>query len=330
MVVKVLVLLLALLVAGALVTVVRAEARATRAEAAFPPLGSFVTIDGARIHYVQAGSGPDLILLHGAGGNIRDFTHQLMGQVTDRYRVTVFDRPGQGYSDQVPGTPTGPFATTAESPQAQAAFLRAAAAKLGINRPIIAGHSFGGIVAMAWALEGLDEDRPINASAIVSFAGVLMPWPGELGPYYKVNGSALGGAFLVPLICAFATEGQIENAITNTFAPQAAVPGYLAHIGGPLALRIGNFRANVRQVNTLRPHVVEMAKGYGALTLPIEILHGTADETVPLDVHAGPFAARVSSAHLTPLDGVGHQPHQVDMPAAIAAIDRAAARAGLR
>ena len=315
---------------GALLTQGCASWRAAQAEQTFPPVGEFVTVDGARVHYVRQGTGPDVVLIHGAGGNLRDFTFSLMGQLAERYTVTAFDRPGLGYTDRVPGAPTGLLTADAESPMDQARFLRRAAAEIGIERPIVVGHSMGGIVAYAWANAGLDEDSPANAAAVVSFAGVTMPWPGDLGAYYTINGSVLGGALLVPLISAFVPSGVVQAAIDGTFAPQPAPEGYAEHIGAPLTLRPANFRANVRQVNTLRPHVVEMARRYPELTLPIEIVHGTADTSVPIDIHAEEVIKIVPSARLTPLPGVGHMPHHVDAPAAIAAIDRAAERAGLR
>ena len=80
----------------------------------------------------------------------------------------------------------------------------------------------------------------------------------------------------------------------------------------------------------MRPNIVTMSAFYPQLTLPIEILHGTADTTVPIDIHAREIIKIVPSARLTALEGVGHMPHQVDPDAAIAAIDRAATRAGLR
>jgi pimeloyl-ACP methyl ester carboxylesterase len=311
-----------------------ASYRTKQAEKAFPPSGRFVEVDGARVHYVQQGSGPDVILLHGAGGNLRDYTFALMDRLTDRYRVTAFDRPGLGYSDRVPEVETGPFATEGDSPMDQADMLRKAAMKLGIENPIVVGHSFGGVVAYAWANMGLEQDSPVNAAAMVSFAGVAMPWPGGLGAYYTINGSVFGGLITIPLIAAFVPPSVVQDAITATFAPQDAHAGYADHIGAPLTLRTENFRTNVRQVNTLRPHVVEMEKSYPRLTLPIEILHGTADETVPIDVHSERIIDIVPSARLTRLDGVGHMPHHVDQDAAVAAIDRAferaAARAGLR
>jgi len=323
----------ALAVLAGLATVATAWAahrQTTAAEAAVPPLGDFVEVAGGRVHYVQRGDGPHVVLLHGAGGNLREFTFDLMDRLTDRYTVTAFDRPGLGYTDRVPGVPSGAFDTMGDPPMDQAAMLREAAATLGIDAPIVVGHSFGGIVGLAWALQGLDEQAPENASSFVSLAGVAMPWPGDLGWYYRYNGSALGGAFLVPLIAGFAPQSRIDEAIVETFAPQDAPEGYGAYIGAPLTLRVDSFRANARQVNTLRPHVVEMVKRYPELTLPIEIIHGSADTTVPPHVHSQEVIKLIPSARLTMLEGIGHMPHQIDPSATVAAIDRAATRAGLR
>ena len=126
-------------------------------EKAFPPIGEFVEVEGRKVHYLRAGSGPELVLLHGAGANVRDYTFDLFDLLKDRYTVTAFDRPGLGYTDRVPNIDTGPFSTEGDSPQAQAHMLREAAEKIGIKDPIVAGHSYGGIVALAWAVEGLDD-----------------------------------------------------------------------------------------------------------------------------------------------------------------------------
>lgn len=303
----------------------RAARREAAAERHYPPEGRILEVDGIPIHAVVMGSGPDLVLIHGASGNTRDLTFAFAGLMADRYRVIVFDRPGMGYTGRTDPAHGRAFTSRAESPAEQADLLVAAARALGADRPIVLGHSYGNTVALAWALR-----HPDRIAAIVNVAGVALPWPGSLGLQYRVNGSAIGGAILPPVITAFVPESVIERAFASVFAPDPVPPGYAAHFGEGLTLRRASLRANARQVNGLRPHVVEMSADYGQLSLPIEIVHGDADTTVPLSIHAEPFAARVPSARLTILPGIGHMPHHAAPEAVAAAVDRAAARAGLR
>jgi len=297
-----------------------AHLRAARAEAAHPPEGSFIEVEGRRLHYVERGEGPPLVLIHGAFGSSRDFTFDIMARLADRYRVIAFDRPGLGYSE---GLYPGPFATRAESPAEQARMLAAAAARLGADRPIVLGHSFGGIVAMAWALDH-------EPAAIVMVAGVALPWPGELGWLYQVNGTIAGGALAAPMLTAFAPRARIADSVKGTFDPAPMPEGYADHIGVYMPLRLPVFRSNARQVNWLRPHVVEMEKRYPGLELPIEIVHGDADETVPIRVHSGPLSERLATVNLDVIPGAGHMPHHTHADRVIAAIDRAIARAAAR
>lgn len=316
----------AALLGAAYVTDRQAAARASDAEQAFPPHGQLLDIDGRQVHAVVAGQGPDLVLIHGAGGNAREFTFSFMEQLTARYRVIAFDRPGLGYTDRVSDSYGATFTAGAESPAEQAALLQAAAAQLGAQKPIVLGHSYGGSVALAWAL-----NHPDHAAGVVNLAGPSHPWPGTLGAYYRVNGSVIGGALVPPIISAFASQQQVRDTIAGIFAPQPVPEGYIAHIGAPLTMRPSSFRANTRQVNTLRPHVVEMSARYAAeFAMPLEIIHGDRDTTVPLAIHSIPLSEAVAHARLTVLEGVGHMPHHAAPEVVISAIDRIAQQAGLR
>ena len=316
-------LIAGLMAAGAIVTDRRASAREAAAEAAYPPEGEIVTVEGRRVQAVVRGSGPDLVLIHGSNGSIRDFSFDMIDRLSREFRVIAFDRPGLGWTDRADDRYGGRFSGAAESPQEQAALLAAAARRLGAEKPLVVGHSYGGSVALAWAL---DHDP----AAVVMLAGVANPWPGRLHWLHRVNGTALGGGIAVPLIAAFVPDARVRRSIEGVFGPQAMPEGYADHIGIGMVLRRAVFRANARQVNTLRPHVVEMHARYDDLRLPIEIVHGDADDTVPIAIHSGPLSERVESARLTILPGVGHMPHHTDPEAVTDAIRRAAERAGLR
>ncbi|WP_237267588.1 alpha/beta fold hydrolase [Sulfitobacter alexandrii] len=315
------VILLALLVG---VVQWRASSREAAAEAATPPVGRILDIDGTPVHALVMGEGPDLVLIHGASGNLRDFTMGFAERLADQYRVILFDRPGMGYTGRLPGS-GGAWNITEETPMAQAALLQKAADRLDVRNPIVLGHSFGGIVALAWGLS-----RPADTAALVLVSAVSEPWPGGLGWTYTVNGSRLGGALFVPMVSAFVPKSYVEASIGSIFAPQDAPEGYGDHLGTGLTLRRASLRANAQQVNALRPHVVEMQKNYATLTMPIEAIHGDADTIVPAHIHAEVLMGDVPDGALDILPGQGHMLQHTAPDAVIAAIDRAATRAGLR
>lgn len=290
-----------------------------------PPLGQFVEIEGRRVHALVSGSGPNLVLIHGASGNLRDMAFGLLDRLDEDYRVIAFDRPGLGYSDSIDSAVDDAFTSRADSLAAQARLLQAAAAELGADKPIVLGHSFGGAVAMAWALE-----RPDNLAALVDLAGATMPWETGLATLYRINGSVLGGAAVVPLIAAFAPEWMVEETVEAVFAPNPVPEGYADLVGAELAVRRDSLRVNARQVNGLLPQVTEMRARYPSIEVPVEIVHGFADTIVPLEIHSARLAELIPGANLTVLENVGHMPHHTVPDEVVAAIDRAAARAGLR
>lgn len=296
----------------------RAEAREAAAEAAFPPEGTILDIDGTPVHAVVRGTGPDLVMIHGASGNSREFTFDLIPRLQDRFRCIAFDRPGLGYTGRTDPAYDAAFSNRAETPAEQADLLARAYARIGTGAPLVLGHSFGGTVALAWALDHA-------ARGLLLLAPAAMRWKGGLGPLYAVTASAPGGALVVPLLSATVPDDKLTRITRGIFAPDPVPSGYDAHIGGQLTLRRRSLRANARQVNGLKPHVTRMQARYPDLTLPIEWLHGTADTIVPAAIHAHPFKALVPHTNLTLLDGVGHMPHHARPEAVDAALDRLSA-----
>ncbi len=302
----------------------RAHTREAQAEAEYPPIGEILMIDGVPVHVYVSGAGPDLVLIHGASGNLRDFTFDFTKRLTESYRVIAFDRPGLGWTGRLPAN-SGAWNSTSETPQEQAALLQKVADLIGVQNPIVLGHSYGGAVALAWGLA-----RPDDTAALVLVSAASEPWPGDLGLVYQVSSSAIGGALLIPLVTAFLPSSAVDNSLTAIFAPQSQPEGYADYIGAGLTLRRTSTRANAQQVNGLYPHIVEMKKQYGTLTMPVELVHGDADTIVPAKIHAQVFVNDAPNAVLTMLPGLGHMPHHSDPAMIVDAIDRAATRAGLR
>ena len=300
------------------VTLWRAARHEARAEAEYPPTGQFLNLGGHRLHVqVLDGDGPDVVLIHGSSGNIRDMTFALAPKLAENYRVIVFDRPGLGYSDRINDT----GATIAQ----QADLLMRAARALGADRPIVLGQSYGGAVALAWAVH-----HPQSLAALVPVAAASIPWDTPLDPFYRVTSSRLGAALVVPLLTAFVPDARVERTLASVFAPQPVPEGYGAHFGTGLTLRRISLRANAAQRANLLDEVRALAPRYGEITVPTEIVHGSADDTVGLRHHSERLVQMIPGATLTRLDGIGHMPQHVAVDDLVAAVDRAAQRAGLR
>lgn len=298
------------------VTLWKAARHEVRAQVAYPPLGQFVTVDGVRLHLLQVGQGPDIVMIHGASGNMRDFTMDLVGRLSDRYRVTVVDRPGLGHSDRLDRD----GATIFE----QADILVQAVGQLGVERPLVLGHSYGGAVALAWATR-----HPEHTAGLILLAAASNPWDTPLSTYYRVLSHPLGQWLAVPVLTAWVPDHVVTDTIASVFAPQPTPDGYAEYIGAGLTLQRRALRENALQRAGILAEVTAMVPDYAALDLPVEILHGDRDTTVWASIHSEPLSRQIAGANLVIMPGVGHSPHHAEPETVVAAIDRAAARAGL-
>lgn len=102
-----------------------------------------VLAQGVNLHYQQHGLGSDVILVHGVFSNLSYWLLSVLPKLVNRHRVTIYDLRGHGFSDV---TPTG--YTSGE----MAEDLRGLMEGLGIERAHVVGHSFGGAIALHYAV----------------------------------------------------------------------------------------------------------------------------------------------------------------------------------
>ncbi|MGF1553394.1 MAG: alpha/beta fold hydrolase [Paracoccaceae bacterium] len=290
-----------------------------RAEARYPPIGEFVAAEGLRVHYWRRDpEDPDrarrlpAVLIHGASGNLRDWTFDAAPRLAEHRPVIALDRPGFGYSER-------PDAR-GWHPRVQARVLRGAVARLGVERAFVVGHSLGAAVAMAWA-----ADAPSSVAGVVPVSGVTMP--------YRGVGRAIGDLGLAGVLAWAYTEyvkasfeaGGLENFLERAFRPQPIPTGYAAYVGAPLALRTSTLEANEADLRHIGAALGDLEPLYPTLGVPAEIVHGAEDFIDPsgqsLRLHAA-----LSDARLTLLPHVGHMAHHAAPEALIAALDRLEAR----
>ena len=267
----------------------------------------FVNVEGLRLRFAVAGSGRPVVCIHGASGNLGDWTFGPFHQVAATRRAITFDRPGLGLSD--PAEPV-------EDVFRQAAVLRAATRKLGHDKVTLIGHSYGGAVALAWAL-----DAPETVDGMLLLAAVSQIWEGSVGGIYDWLNAPMIGPMVARAVPFLATDARVAASLESIFAPQTPPEGYLDHFHPELTLQNGVIRRNARQMGALKSQIAAMAPRYPTLAMPIEVLHGTADYLVPIAIHSERLVEQVTTARLTRLEGIGHMPHHTatgDMLAALA------------
>jgi pimeloyl-ACP methyl ester carboxylesterase len=115
-----------------------------------------IAANGLNFHVQQAGSGPDVVFIHGLTGDLSIwFLSRAMSALAESHRVTVFDLRGHGYSD----APAEGY-TSADHARDLVALLDA----LGIGRARLVGHSFGAVIAVHAAVLAPDRAEALVLS----------------------------------------------------------------------------------------------------------------------------------------------------------------------
>jgi pimeloyl-ACP methyl ester carboxylesterase len=162
------------------------------------PADRAVPGDGVRLHARDwGGSGQAVVLLHGLASNARIWDGVASRLAGAGLRVAALDQRGHGASEQ-PGTGYD-FATLGCD-------LSAALAALGIERPVLAGHSWGANVALQFA-----ADRPGALAGLALVDGALLGVAEWAGPTLDEARRRLAPPrFAVPLADWLARAGRFD------------------------------------------------------------------------------------------------------------------------
>jgi pimeloyl-ACP methyl ester carboxylesterase len=297
--------------AGLAALVVRRKTR--RAEEENPPRGRFIEVDGVTLHYVDRGIGQPVVLLHGNGTMSQDFDLSgVLDIAAQRYRVIAFDRPGYGYS-------TRPRDRT-WTPQAQAQLLHEALARLGVERPIVVGHSWGTLVALALALLHPGAVKSLVLLSGYYFPTVRLDVPILSSPAIPYLGGVMRHT-ISPLLGRLAWPALAKQ----MFGP-APVPRRFAAFPKWLSLRPSQLRASAAEAALLIPAASSLSQHYGEIRTPAILLAGAADRVVA-PKHSERLHAKLLRSELRTVPATGHMFHYLWPRKVVAAIDQAAGEA---
>ncbi|MFN0186800.1 MAG: alpha/beta fold hydrolase [Aquabacterium sp.] len=263
-------------------------------EAAMPPQGRFIDVPGARLHVVEKGAGPPLLLIHGLMGNLCNYTYGVVDRLSGRYRVIAVDRPGSGYSVRHDGT-AADLPTQAD---AMAALIDA----LKLDRsPVIVGHSLGGALALCLA-----QRHPGKVAALALLAPLTQD-PGEISPAF--NGIRitqpwlqvlLGWTLAVPV--SMRTKDKV---LAVVFGPEAVPADFGTRGGGLLGVRPTHYVAGCRDLAAAGHGIGDQVAAYARMTLPVRVLYGRGDQILNPQVQGQGLVDALPGATLELIDG-GH------------------------
>ncbi len=272
------------------------HAAARRAEREHPPRGKFMEVDGVRLHYTDRGSGQPIVLIHGNAVSGDDYdTSGVAGQLLETHRVIVFDRPGFGHSDR----PRGHLWTATQ----QAELLHKALKQLGIERPVVVGHSWGAIVALSLAVR-----HPADTTGLVLLSGyyfwtlrpdVLLVAAGAipvLGDVLRYTVSPWLGRLLMPLQ---------KRAM---FSPAPVTARFEREYSDAMALRPSQIRATSVDGALMIPGALGLRRHYDDLRMPVAIVAGDGDKVVRKR-SAERLHGEIAGSVLRIVEGAGHMVH---------------------
>lgn len=284
----------------------------SKIEANWPKNGNPVAVMGVNANVVEQGTGPDVLMVHGASSNQREMIASLGGHLEGMHLIAP-DRAGMGYS----GRPEG-----AERLGVQAAFMAAILDAKGVKNVVAVGHSWGSAVVLRLAL-----DRPDLVKAVVVIAPASHEWPGGTSKINRIAATPIIGDIFSWTVPSIFGPNMMPAGIEEGFHPQQVAPNYRQLVGLDLVLRPETFHSNARDLKIGAQELAAQSRRYGELKIPITVVAGQGDKIVYNTIHAAGLVRDIPQARSFTVPAAGHMPHWAK-PDFVASVIRAYAVGG--
>jgi pimeloyl-ACP methyl ester carboxylesterase len=286
--------LTALAAAGALAFANHIVAR--RTERRHSSVDPVLDVDGVRLSYSDRGEGTPVVLIHGNVVTGDDWnTSGVADLLLARHRVIIFDRPGFGHSDR----PLGPMWTADQ----QAEILYKALLRLNVERPILIGHSWGSLVALALAVRHKEF-----AAGLVLVSGYYF-WTARPDVLLAaISALPVVGAILRYTVSPLLGWIQMPLIKRGMFSPTSVPERFEREFSTAMALRPSQIRAAAMDGGQMISSALAMRDQYRSLTLPVSIIAGAGDRVV-FKRMSERLAAAIRHSTLHIIEGAGHMAH---------------------
>ena len=266
------------------------------AEKNVPAIGTILNVNGLRAHgYVEGNGSQDIVFIHGAFINLRDWLFAARSLLKLDSRLIYIDRPGFGYSERDEGK---------WDAEQQAVLARSFVKKIHGKNLILVGHSWGAMVAMAWAAK-----FPEDVKGVVSIAGLNMPFSGVSKLANDIGLLRVAYELYFANVASRTDNGSIEKFASRIFQPQDIPTGYLDYVGSDLSMRRSTIKANKNDLLIASQALKQNFATYRRIEMPVEIIHGKEDFLLPFKSQAVAFDEVIPNSRLHILPNLGHMAH---------------------
>ena len=264
-----------------------------------PPIGEFLAIDGVRLHFIMRGDpdAPPLVMFHGNGALLQDLTISgLVDAASKKFRVICFDRPGFGHSSRP--------RTFIWSPERQAELFAAALTRLGVERMLVLGHSWGTLVALAMAASR-DGKR---VKGLVLISGYYFPtWRFDVW-FAGIAAIPVIGDALRYTVSPISSWLGLPLFAKKTFAPRPVPESVKREYPRLMLIRPSQLRAVAEDSAFLLPSAAMLTMLYRRLKCPTAIIAGRDDEVIDSE-QAVRLQKAMPHAAVTLVPEAGHMVH---------------------
>ena len=237
----------------------------------------------------------------------------MLDRLAANHRVIAIDRPGFGHSDR-------PRARD-WSPEAQARLMVQACAALGVDRPVVVGHSWGTLVALRMAL-----DHPHGVSGLALLSGYYTPTPRLDVPAFSLTAVPILGDVLRYTLTPLMGWLMAPLAYRRLFQPSPVSGRFRARFPLGMSLRPSALRASGADTARMIQGAAAIQARLAELKLPLLILAGTGDKIVDYETQSVGLHERVPCTKLRPVEDAGHKVHHIAPIAVAETIERLAGR----
>jgi pimeloyl-ACP methyl ester carboxylesterase len=254
---------------------------------------NFISVDNVSVRYVESGSGPNVVMIHGNAGSVEDFEFGAFDILSSNYHVIAVDRPGHGRSERPKHKAAGV--------EYQTRLLHGVLSSIGVAQPVLIGHSWGAALALSYALQ-----YPAEVSGLILIAPAVYPDAGESRLLNSLTKPPILGDVMLLAGKSLLGKQVLKTALERAFYPQPLPHRYFELVAASWLGR-KQLKAYLADESSLNASLRSLSGRYSEIHTPVVIVTGDQDKIVSAKNNAYKLKDAIANSQLVTLQATGHE-----------------------